>query len=162
MFSPARPGAADAYRRIGVETSMHTVDQHQIVNLLFEGVLREIVRARGAIQRGDLTTKIDAISRALRILEEGLSTGLDRIDGGELAQNLSTLYNYCVRQLVLANARSDESLLQEVQSLLEPIAQSWKDIRAQALGQGAEQPAGFAPTMGQSAGQIAGSTGTGG
>lgn len=81
MFSPARPGAADAYRRIGVETSMHTVDQHQIVNLLFEGVLREIVRARGAIQRGDLATKIDAISRALRILEEGLSTSLDRVDG---------------------------------------------------------------------------------
>jgi flagellar protein FliS len=159
MFSPARPGAADAYRRIGVETSMHTVDQHQIVNLLFEGVLREIVRARGAIQRGDLATKIDAISRALRILEEGLSTSLDRVDGGELAQNLSTLYDYCMRQLVLANVRSDESLLQEVQSLLEPIAQSWKDIRAQALGQGADSGGSSAEEQG--AGPSVASTGTG-
>jgi len=142
MFSPARPGAADAYRRIGFQTSMHTVDQHQIVNLLFDGLLNELARARGAIQRGELETKIDAISRALRILEEGLSTGLDRVDGGEIAQNLSTLYDYCMRQLVLANVRNDESLVQEVQSLIEPIAQSWKEIRTQAAGQGADQSVG--------------------
>lgn len=141
MFSPARPGSADAYRRIGFETSMHTVDQHQIVNLLFEGFLREIARARGAIQRGELETKIDAISRALRILEEGLATGLDRVDGGEVAQNLSTLYDYCMRQLVLANVRNDEAQLQEVQSLIEPIAQSWKEIRTQVVGQDADQNA---------------------
>lgn len=163
MFSPARPRAADAYRRIDFETSMHTADQHQIINLLFEGVLREIARARGAIQRGENQVKIDAIGRAVRVLEEGLSTGLDRVDGGELAQNLSTLYDYCLRQLVLANVRSDEALLQEVQSLIEPIAQGWKEIRSQALGQQSGE-AGSNPEANPGVargGQVAGNTETG-
>ena len=129
MNSTALRPRADAYRRIGVETSMHTIDQHQIIVLLYDGLLREIVRARGAIARQDVPGKCDAISRALRILEEGLITGLDMVDGGDIAQNLNALYNYCVQQLVLANARNDDSLLQEVYSLIEPIAQSWQTIK---------------------------------
>lgn len=136
MFSPAR-STVDAYRRIGVQTSLHVEDKHQIVNLLLEGVLQEIVKARGALGRGDIKTKVGAISRAMRILEEGLWTSLDRVDGGELAQNLSALYEYCMKQLVLANARNDEALLQEVQSLIDTIAQGWKEIRPRVSGQDA-------------------------
>jgi len=39
MFRTASPRSADAYRRINVETSMHTIDQYQIVSLLFDGML---------------------------------------------------------------------------------------------------------------------------
>lgn len=129
MYMTAVRPRADAYRRIGVETSMHTIDQHQIIALLYDGLLQEIARARGAVARNDVPGKCDAISRALRILEEGLLTGLDMVDGGEIAQNLNALYNYCAHQLVLANARSDDGLLQEVYSLIEPIAQGWKAIK---------------------------------
>jgi flagellar protein FliS len=129
MYPSAIPRSADAYRRIGVETSMHTIDQHQIVSLLFDGLLQALATARGALARGDVSAKCHAISRALRILEEGLSTGLDREAGGELADNLAALYDYCVRRLILANAQNDDALLQEVQRLIEPVAQSWKAIR---------------------------------
>lgn len=128
MFT-ASPRPADAYRRINVETSMHTIDQHQIVSLLFDGLLQSLATARGALARGDVPAKCNAIARALRILEEGLSTGLDRVDGGELAANLAALYDYCTRRLILANAQNDDAILQEVQALIEPVAQSWKAIK---------------------------------
>ncbi len=129
MFRPASTRSADAYRRINVETSMHTIDQHQIVSLLFDGMLQSLAAARGALARGDVAGKCNAISRALRILEEGLSTGLDRVDGGELAANLAALYDYCTRRLILANAQNDDAILQEVQRLIEPVAQGWKGIK---------------------------------
>ena len=88
MFSAYSPRAANAYQRINIETSMHTIDQHQLVSLLYEGVLNSIATARGAMARGDVLGKVNAISKALRIIEEGLSTALDRVDGGELASNL--------------------------------------------------------------------------
>jgi flagellar protein FliS len=125
---------ADAYRRINVETSMHTIDQHQIVSLLFDGMLQSLATARGALARGDIPAKCNAIARALRILEEGLSTGLDRVDGGELAVNLAALYDYCTRRLILANAQNDDTILQEVQALIEPVAQSWKAMKQGATG----------------------------
>ena len=129
MFSSNSPRSANAYQRISVETGMHTVDKHQIVSLLFEGLLETLNTARGALARKDVPAKCAAISKCIRILEEGLATGLDKVDGGPLAINLGALYDYAVRRLCLANARNDDSILQEVQRLVEPLAQSWKSIK---------------------------------
>mgnify|MGYP000352450509 CR=1 FL=1 len=130
MFAAYSPRAASAYQRINVETSMHTLDQHQLVSLLYEGVLTSLATARGALARGDVATKCNAISKAVRIIEEGLSTALDIEAGGELAQNLSALYDYSLRQLILANARNDDAMLVEVMRLIEPVAQGWNAIKA--------------------------------
>lgn len=132
MFSPFSQRSAQAYQRINVETSMHTIDQHQLVCLLYQGVLEAIAVARGAIARGDIGAKAGAISKAVRIMEEGLLTGLDMEAGGELAANLHALYEYCLRVLIQANIKSDEALLAEVASLIEPIAQSWNQIKKPA------------------------------
>ena len=143
MSSAATFRSLNAYRSISVETSMHTIDQHQIVNLLLDGLLQSLATARGAIARGDIPGKCSSISRAIRILEEGLSTGLDRVDGGELAERLAALYDYCIHQLVVANLHSSDQILQEVQNLMEPIAQSWKAIQTPLY---AHAPAPAAPS----------------
>ena len=129
MFSSYSDRTANAYKRISVETSMNTIDQHKLAALLFEGVLSSIAVARGAMARGDVLTKVNAVTKAIRILEEGLSTALDRVDGGELAVNLSDLYAYCVRQLTLANVRNDDALMAEVSDLIQPIAKGWNEMR---------------------------------
>ena len=129
MFTVMNPRAAAAYQRINVETSMHTIDQHQLVSLWYEGVLGAIATARGALARGDVSTKCGSISKAVRILEEGLMTALDRQAGGALADNLGALYDYSLRRLILANARNDDAMLHEVARLIEPIAQGWKDMK---------------------------------
>ncbi|RZJ61737.1 MAG: flagellar export chaperone FliS [Acidovorax sp.] len=129
MFSAYSPRAANAYQRINVETSMHTMDQHQLVSLLYEGVLNSIATARGSLARGDVLGKVNAIGKAVRILEEGLSTSLDKVDGGELAENLGALYDYCMRRLILANARNDDAIMLEVMRLIEPVAQGWNEIK---------------------------------
>ena len=131
MFSAYSPRAANAYQRINVETSMHTMDQHQLVSLLYEGVLTSIASARGAMARGDVLGKVNNISKAVRIIEEGLSTALDKVDGGELAENLGALYDYCMHRLILANARNDDAMMLEVMRLIEPIAQGWNEIKRQ-------------------------------
>ena len=88
MFSAYSPRAANAYQRINVETSMHTIDQHQLVSLLYEGVLNSIATARGALARGDVLGKVNAISKAVRILEEGLSTRSTRSMAGSWLRTL--------------------------------------------------------------------------
>jgi flagellar protein FliS len=130
MFSAQSHRSASAYKRISVETGMHTIDQHQIVSLLFDGLSESLNTARGALARKDVPVKCAAISKCIRILEEGLATGLDTVDGGPLAVNLGALYEYAVRRLSLANARNDDSILQEVQRLVEPLDQSWKSIKS--------------------------------
>jgi flagellar secretion chaperone FliS len=142
-YNNHNPRAASAYQRINIETSMHTIDQHELVSLLLQGAIEAIATARGALARGDIAQKCTAVSKATRIIEEGLSTALDRVDGGELAENLSALYDYCVRRLILANARNDDAIFQEVQRLIEPIGSSWKSIKSAGVSgaDGASRPA---------------------
>ena len=132
MFNAYNPRAASAYQRINIETSMHTIDQHQLVSLLYEVILGAITAARGALVRGDVPLKCNSIAKALRIIEEGLLTALDREAGGELAENLGALYEYCVQRLIQANIRNDDAILEEVARLLEPLAQSWNEIKKPA------------------------------
>jgi len=95
--------------------------------------LQAMNQARGALERGDMETKAKALSKAVRILEEGLRGGLNLQEGGELAQRLQAVYSYSVQRLTLANMRNEDALISEVTSLIEPVAQSWKDIRSAAL-----------------------------
>ena len=129
MFNAFTPRSASAYQRINVETSMHTIDQHQLVSLLLEGLLQAVATARGALARGDVTTKCSNITKAVRILEEGLMTSLDQEAGGDIAANLEAVYDYSVRRLIQANARNDDAMLQEVYRLIEPISQAWKEMK---------------------------------
>ena len=148
MFSAYSPRAANAYQRINVETSMHTIDQHQLVSLLYEGVLNSIATARGALARGDVLGKVTSISKAIRILEEGLNTALDRVDGGALAENLGALYDYCIHRLTLANARNDDAMMQEVMRLIEPVATGWNESKKAGAG-ASETPASGQPVLGE-------------
>ena len=51
--------------------------------------------------------------------------------GGELAQNLSDLYEYMMRQLLRANVDNSVRCISEVQSLLGEIRSAWIAIGPQ-------------------------------
>jgi flagellar protein FliS len=132
MFTPVSTRAASAYKTVAAETGVQGADPHQLVDLLFDALMQSMNLARGAMQRGDMETKGKALGKAVRILEEGLKASLNPRDGGQLAHNLRAVYEYSVQRLTLANMRNDDTLVVEVSNLLEPVAQSWKDIRSAA------------------------------
>ncbi len=129
MFTSVNSRAASAYKRVSAETSVQGADPHQLVGLLFEALLQSIAQARGAIARNEVLPKGAAIGKAVRILEEGLKAGLNLREGGEIATNLRQLYDYSILRLTQANLRNDEKALEEVARLIEPVAESWKQIK---------------------------------
>lgn len=131
-----RPGLlAQAYRQVSVETSVGSASPYRLVEMLFDGYMEALAQARGAMQLRQIEAKGKAISRAARIVDEGLKAGLNLTDGGNLAADLRDLYEYVSMRLVLANVRNDESILDECTRLIEPLRQAWKDIRPQVPGE---------------------------
>jgi flagellar secretion chaperone FliS len=128
MFSPMGPRSASAYKKVGVETSVGQASPHDLVVMLFDALLVAVGSAQAALRSGDIKTKCSNIVIAVRILEEGLKGGLNLEQGGDIAQNLSNLYDYCVVRLTQANARNDMAALEEVMRLVEPIASGWKQM----------------------------------
>ena len=130
MFTQRSSRPASAYRQVGVETSIAQANPHNLIDMLFDGLLLAVASARAHLQRGDIKGKCQQIVAAVRILEEGLQCGLDLEHGGGLAANLQNLYGYCVVRLTQANARNDDVALAEVMRLIEPVAAGWKQIGA--------------------------------
>ena len=128
MYTPVSSRAANAYRQVGVQSGLESASPHRLIQMLFDGLLQNLNTAIGALQRGDIELKGQQIGRAVRILEEGLKGGLNREQGGELAANLGSLYDYCVQRLTLANLRNDAAPIEEVLTLMSPVAKSWQEI----------------------------------
>ena len=133
MFASSlpRPGAhgfANAYRSVGIETGVHAATPHALVAMLFDGCMDAIAEARGALRASEIEAKGRAIGRAVRIVHEGLSAGLNLDDGGPLAVQLRELYAYVCMRLTQANLRNDDAALAECQRLVEPLRDAWKAI----------------------------------
>ena len=124
-------GFANAYARVGVETSVNAASAHKLIELLFDGFMDAIVLARGAMRAKQIETKGKAIGRAGRIVEEGLKAGLNLEAGGRLAADLDSLYAYVGLRLLQANLRNDEAALDECVRLIAPLRDAWIAIGPQ-------------------------------
>ena len=123
--------AAKAYGEVAIQSGIAASSPHKLIDMLFDGLIDSINKARGAIARGEIAEKGTAIGKAVRILEEGLKAGLNLEQGGELALNLRNLYDYCIIELTNANLKNDEQKLLEILKIIEPVSNAWKEIAPQ-------------------------------
>ena len=131
MFTPVSMRSVNSYKTVGLETSVTGANPHQLVSLLFGALQQSLGSAKAAILSGDIAIKARSISRAVRILEEGLKASLDTDRGGDLAVNLRTLYDYCIFRTTEANLRNDATMIDEVIRLIHPVSDGWNQIRGQ-------------------------------
>ena len=82
--------------------------------------------------RKDIPPRALCDFKAIAIIGEGLNASLDKKVGGELAQNLSSLYDYMVMRLLAANLNNDMAALDEVARLLNDLKGAWDSIRQSA------------------------------
>ncbi|AOK54103.1 flagellar export chaperone FliS [Burkholderia stagnalis] len=142
MFSPGHAGA-NAYARVGVETGVMGASPHRLIAMLYQGARQAIALARMHLQQGNIPARGEAIGKAIRIVESGLQTALNREQGGEIAARLDALYSYIGRRLVEANAKASEPILVEVDGLLATLEEAWTGIApevARMAAQQADQP----------------------
>ncbi len=102
-------------------------DPHELILRLLNGAVERISQARGAIARGDTAAKAEMISKAVMIVG-GLEGCVNHQAGGELAENLSALYQYMSIRLAEANIHDDIAKLNEVTDLLLHIKSAWAQI----------------------------------
>jgi flagellar protein FliS len=129
MYTSVNMRSANAYRTVGVETAVAGADPHQLVGLLYQALMQSLGAAKLSLMAGDIPGKGKAIVRSVRLIEEGLKAGLNDAKGGELAANLRGLYDYCILILTEANLKNDAKKVDEVISLIQPVAQAWGEIK---------------------------------
>ena len=105
--------------------------QGRLVYMLYEGVIRFCTQAERAIEEKDMKVAHENIVKAQNIIRELMNT--IRIEAGPISEQLLTLYEYLLHQLIQANLKKHEAekaipLVTEVRELIGEIAEAWKAI----------------------------------
>lgn len=119
--------ALKEYGKVNVQTGIMNASPYRLIQMLLEGVVSRIAQAKGHLQRGDVKQKGEAISSAISIIG-GLKESLDKSTGGEIAENLDSLYEYASNRLLEANVKGDITILDEIYELLMEIKTAWDAI----------------------------------
>lgn len=120
-----------AYQKVATHGGVAAADPHGLVLMLLDGALQRIATARGCIECGKQAEKSQLLHRVVQIVGE-LRGSLDMSAGGQIANNLSELYDYMSRQLLKASVENNVTLLDEVSKLLREIRGAWSAIPQEA------------------------------
>jgi flagellar protein FliS len=148
--------AVDAYQHVGVDVSVRTASPHRLILLLFDGAIKAVGNAQFHMNARNIAEKGLAITKAIAIIDEGLRLSLDVKAGGELAEDLSALYEYMCHRLMQANLKNDAHILEEVNGLLAGLREAWASIEKDpaVVGRREPEPAVERPSVATSYGKV--------
>lgn len=133
---PQIGAAANPYARQAAQqyksTNVTTANPVTLVLMMYDGAVRFIRQGAAAIEAREYESANTNIVRAQDIIAE-LSGALD-MNQGEIAENLSRMYDYMQTRLVEANVRKETAPLEEVERLLQELREAWEQI---SRGEGA-------------------------
>lgn len=117
----------NAYKSVGVKNDLAVADPHRVIQLLMQGSLENMAKAKGAMERKEFAVKSQTISKAMTIIA-ALQNSLDMDVGGEVSQNLWSLYDFMINHLMLASRENNTAKVDDVIEIMLKIKSAWDSI----------------------------------
>ncbi|MBL1275533.1 MAG: flagellar export chaperone FliS [Ectothiorhodospiraceae bacterium] len=121
--------AVNAYQNVQIDAAVLGASPHELIAKLLAKSIESIAEAKGYMIKGDIPNKSAHLQIAMSIISDGLRGSLDMEAGGEIAENLDSLYEYMLQRLMSSHAGNDPALLDEVAALLRQIKSGWDGIK---------------------------------
>ena len=119
--------ALSQYGKIKNDTQTSYASPHQLMLMLFDGAIEAMSFTIGAIENNNFELRSKQSTRSISIIN-GMRECLDMETGGELADNLYSLYQYMAQELFRASFKNDVDTIKNIQTMLKDIRGSWEKI----------------------------------
>lgn len=103
------------------------ITRHDFVSMLYETAIWRCREAARTLERGEDTLARNSLIQAQNLLVE-LMTTLNLVEDGEIARMLLRQYQRMHQRLVDADRNRDSTGPKEVASLLDRLAETWRQI----------------------------------
>ncbi|OKY24703.1 flagellar export chaperone FliS [Thalassotalea sp. PP2-459] len=127
-----------AYKQVDINSNILASDPHQIILLMFDGLLKGIATARGAIERKDYELKAQSLTKSINILD-ALIQSLDFDSQPEISKNFEVMYSYCIDCLMEASTSLNFAKLDEVVDMIKPVRSAWSEMPEDAKQEGLDK-----------------------
>ena len=107
--------------------SISTSSQGRLVMMMYEGAIRFVTMAMTCMDQKDVSGQGSNIQKTYDIVNE-LSLALNMDEGGEVSRKLDNLYQFILKQLTLANIKSDKKALESVLKILSTLKEGWDQV----------------------------------
>lgn len=124
----AAKNGLDRYKRSAVDGASPI----RLIVMLYDGALKNLEQGKAAMADRDIFTQNEKIKRAQECVSELISS-LNMEAGGEVAQNLLSLYTFIYNTLFEANVNDDPEMLDQCAELLSDLRSSWAELDAQGV-----------------------------
>lgn len=114
----------NAYQKYANNKAM-TSSPAELTLMLYEGCIKFINIALGAIEENNISKANTNILKAEHIIDY-LRQTLDMKYA--VAQDFENIYSYLSRRLIEANMKKDPEILQEVNTHLHSVRDTWKEV----------------------------------
>jgi flagellar secretion chaperone FliS len=108
------------------KTSVETASKEQILLMLYQAAIKNCKKAIEAIEQKNIAKKGEHIGKMQDIIVE-LSNSLDFEVGGEVAKELSSLYDYILYSSTQANIKIDKTHLEGCLKVLNTLYDGWAE-----------------------------------
>jgi flagellar secretion chaperone FliS len=112
-----------SYRRTAVEEATPA----DLVIILYDMLVGDLRQAIVALGSGKIEERSTRLKHALSVLQL-LEGSLDTENGGIAAHHLSQFYSHIRRQILIAQFKGDERILQEQIALVLDVREAWRQI----------------------------------
>lgn len=105
------------------ENSIFTASPEELTLMLYNGLVKFIMRGIDSIEKKDIQEANSNIIKAQNIISEFMNT-LDM--KYELSASLNSIYDYMLRRLIDANITKDKDIMEEVLEFAKTLRDTWE------------------------------------
>lgn len=110
-----------------VETAVSEATPHKLVEMMYDGAIKNLTLAKVFIEQENYGKKAEHSNKVLAIINS-LRDGVDMEKGGDVAENLFSLYDYCYRRVIEASSKNNVVMMDEVLDHLKTLNDAWKGM----------------------------------
>ncbi|MBR1537019.1 MAG: flagellar export chaperone FliS [Treponema sp.] len=113
------------------KTAVNTASQGKLVVMLYQGAAKEMQAAYDSFGSGDKlpASAIESFGKHLMKSQEiinELQVSLDMDKGGQIAQNLMSLYVYFNKELMDVSIKQDKGKLRQILDMIKELCSAWE------------------------------------
>ena len=113
-----------------IASKVENDNPHKIIEEILKDLKNNLSLLAHCLQNNDTISRVksDSFSKSLTAIYI-LQSSLDFQQGGEIAENLNKIYEFCRTTIIKSFSKKDFEAIKKLEPLINEILEGWKDIK---------------------------------